>query len=160
MSKIIAIDNLKKGNWKVIYEDLSSHYADLFIGFTEEEPIATFDGLKFGFRLSLDGETIEEKQYPPKGVTYIQTDQSYIINHRLKFKPETEYTLYLWAENRKTEINYTTTFTTPKPPQPYPSWIWDGENWNAPTPYPEDGKDYEWDEENKEWKLYQENIEE
>jgi hypothetical protein len=37
-------------------------------------------------------------------------------------------------------------------PQPYPSWHLD-ENWNweAPVPYPNDGKDYYWDEAKQEW---------
>lgn len=39
-------------------------------------------------------------------------------------------------------------------PQPFPSWIlnigsW---TWEAPTPYPTDGKLYSWDEETKNWK--------
>lgn len=38
-------------------------------------------------------------------------------------------------------------------PQPYPSWIlsqttW---TWNAPVPYPTDGKIYHWDEPTKSW---------
>jgi hypothetical protein len=34
------------------------------------------------------------------------------------------------------------------PPQPYPSWLLDEFSclWNAPVPYPIDGKRYEWDE--------------
>lgn len=34
-------------------------------------------------------------------------------------------------------------------PQPYPSWRWDGEAWNAPKPKP-DG-DFLWDEDAQEW---------
>ena len=38
-------------------------------------------------------------------------------------------------------------------PQPFPSWIlnigsW---TWEAPVPYPTDGKQYRWDEETKNW---------
>jgi hypothetical protein len=36
-------------------------------------------------------------------------------------------------------------------PQPYSSWIRSGSFWNAPTPYPQNGKKYLWDEENLEW---------
>jgi hypothetical protein len=34
------------------------------------------------------------------------------------------------------------------PPKPYPSWVLNTVtfNWIAPTPYPEDGEEYEWDE--------------
>jgi len=37
-------------------------------------------------------------------------------------------------------------------PQPYPSWHLD-ENWNwqAPVPYPNDGKEYYWDEAKQQW---------
>lgn len=38
-------------------------------------------------------------------------------------------------------------------PQPYPSWTLDETttNWIAPTPMPEDGKQYLWDEESLSW---------
>ena len=39
------------------------------------------------------------------------------------------------------------------PPQPYPSWKLDTETclWNAPIPYPQDGKQYIWNEAEQEW---------
>ena len=39
-------------------------------------------------------------------------------------------------------------------PQPYPSWTLDDDTcrWNAPVAYPDDGKMYQWDEDNTEWK--------
>jgi hypothetical protein len=39
------------------------------------------------------------------------------------------------------------------PPKPFASWILDEETclWNAPTPYPTDGKDYQWDESLLDW---------
>ena len=38
-------------------------------------------------------------------------------------------------------------------PQPYPSWILDTTTyrWEAPVPYPTDGKMYDWDELNLSW---------
>lgn len=38
-------------------------------------------------------------------------------------------------------------------PQPYESWTLNEETarWDAPTPYPQDGKSYVWDEESKSW---------
>jgi hypothetical protein len=40
------------------------------------------------------------------------------------------------------------------PPQPYPSWTLNEDTcrWDAPTPYPEDGKRYSWDEATTSWK--------
>jgi hypothetical protein len=39
------------------------------------------------------------------------------------------------------------------PPQPYPSWIKDSSTyqWDAPVPYPDDGKLYRWDEDTLSW---------
>ena len=39
------------------------------------------------------------------------------------------------------------------PPRPYPSWTLSPAtvNWEAPTPYPEDGNEYVWDEASTSW---------
>lgn len=42
------------------------------------------------------------------------------------------------------------------PPKPFESWLLNEEtcNWEAPTPYPTDGKLYNWDEASQEWIEY------
>jgi len=44
------------------------------------------------------------------------------------------------------------------PPKPYDSWVLNEETclWEAPVPRPDDGKDYEWDEETTSWVLVEE----
>lgn len=39
------------------------------------------------------------------------------------------------------------------PPKPYSSWVWDDSicSWVAPVPYPDDGKDYFWDDVSQRW---------
>ena len=39
------------------------------------------------------------------------------------------------------------------PPKPYPSWLLDEDTclWDSPTPYPDDGNKYEWNESTKGW---------
>ena len=39
------------------------------------------------------------------------------------------------------------------PQKPFPSWILDEDtcNWKAPTPYPNDGKRYDWFEDTQSW---------
>jgi hypothetical protein len=41
-------------------------------------------------------------------------------------------------------------------PQPYPSWLLNQTTWlwEAPTPYPDDGKMYKWDEAKLNWILF------
>lgn len=37
-------------------------------------------------------------------------------------------------------------------PQPYPSWELDSnDDWQAPVDYPDDGNNYQWNEENQSW---------
>ena len=38
-------------------------------------------------------------------------------------------------------------------PQPYPSWVRNGSSWEAPTPFPTDGKEYQWVEADLNWQL-------
>lgn len=40
-------------------------------------------------------------------------------------------------------------------PQPFPSWVLDEDTclWDAPKPYPDDGKPYAWDEDTLSWAL-------
>lgn len=41
-------------------------------------------------------------------------------------------------------------------PQPYPSWVLDNDaKWQAPVPYPNDGKQYSWDEASLSWVEFQ-----
>lgn len=37
------------------------------------------------------------------------------------------------------------------PPQPYPSWVLNDYKWHPPTPKPDDGNAYWWDEDNTTW---------
>jgi len=113
MSKIIAKDHLKTQNWEVTFEDLAPNYADLFIGFTDDAPIIEFTDLKFKYELKQDGNIKQYGVFPPPNTKYVRTDQDYLVVERLKLDMETDYELYLWAENNKTSIEKTVTFTTP-----------------------------------------------
>ena len=41
---------------------------------------------------------------------------------------------------------------TEHPAKPYASWIWDGETWQPPIPYP--GKGADWNELEQKWNLH------
>ena len=151
MSKIIATDHFETQNWEVTFEELAPNYADLFIGFTDDTPVVKFKNLKFKYELKQDGNIKQYGVFPPPGVKYVRTDQPYIVAERLNLQTETEYELYLWAENDGKPFETTVSFTTPRPAQPYPSWTWDGDQWKAPVAYPDDDGDYYWDEDAGEW---------
>lgn len=79
------------------------------------------------------------------GGTWIQTSYNTIGNvHTLGGTP---------LNKNYAGIGYTWDGTGFAAPQPYPSWQLDQETylWNAPTPKPEDGKPYRWDEETLSW---------
>ena len=153
MSKIIATDHFETQNWEVTFEDLAPTYADLFIGFTDDAPVIEFKDLKFKYELKQADNIKQYGVFPPPGVKYVRTDQPYIVVERLNLQTETDYELYLWAENGGESFETTVSFTTPRPEQPYESWVWNTETlrWEAPVPYPDDDKFYTWDEETQSW---------
>jgi hypothetical protein len=157
MSKIHAYDDLRDNHWDVIEENISSNYADLHIGFTNEKPVVEFDNLKFGFELTKDGAVIDSHQWPPDNVKYRRTDQKYLVAHRLKFQPDQTYDLFMWAENAGIRAEKTHTFTAPRPAQPYASWTWDEtyNHWRPPVDIPADGGDYMWDEDAGDWVVFE-----
>jgi len=70
------------------------------------------------------------------GGTWKQT--SYNSNMRRRFAGEG----YTYAADRDAFI----------PPQPFASWSLDANhNWTPPTPHPDDGADYNWNEETGQW---------
>jgi hypothetical protein len=153
MSKIFATDDFQTQNWTITIEDLQSNYTDLFIGFTDESPVIEFKNLQFKYELKHNNEIQQQGSYPPPNVKYLNSDQVYLVVERLNLSPETTYELYLWAENDGNSFEKTFEFITQRPEQPYSSWTWNGEIWEAPATYPEGGGSYVWDEENQEWDL-------
>ena len=151
MSKIYATDNFETQNWNMNVEDLASDYADLFIGFTDNSPVVEFKDLKFKFELRKEDSIKQYGVYPPAGLTYVNSDQQYLVVERLFLESEKTYTLWLWAENDKNVFEKEFEFTTPRPQKPHESWIWSGSEWEAPVPYPQDGNFYLWDEDNLVW---------
>lgn len=153
MSKILAKDDLKTQSWEVTFHDLEPTFADLYIGFTEEAPIVNFKDLKFKYELRQANNIKQYGVFPPPNTRYVSTDQEFLVVERLYLEIETDYELYLWAENNKESFETTVTFTTPRPAQPYYSWTWNTEilAWEAPAAYPDDGNEYEWNEETVSW---------
>jgi hypothetical protein len=154
MSRILAINHFETQYWEVNLHDLGASYADLFIGFTDEAPVIEFKNLQFKYELR-QGENIKQYGiYPPPGVKYVRTDQKYLVIERLNnLRPDEIYELYMWAMNDGESFETTTKIIVSRPPQPYDSWTWDGEQWNAPLQYPDGGKAYVWNETNQTWEM-------
>ena len=110
-----------------------------------------FDGLEFGLTITRDGGDPETHTFPPPGVTYRSTDQDLLTVVPVRWRPDEVITV----EVRITTAGQTMTgrhgLTVPRPPRPYPSWVWDSTRWAAPVPEPDDGGLYQWDEAGKKW---------
>jgi hypothetical protein len=155
MSKIFATDSIDTG-WHVDFIDLAPTWADLYIRFTNQAPVVEFKDLKFKYELRQNNNIIQTQTFPPSNTKYVRTDQPYLVVERFSLDIETEYELYLWAENDAKSFETTVFFTTPRPAQPYKSWTWDGEHWNPPVAHPDDSDNYNWDEESGSWILAEE----
>lgn len=150
MNKITAINNLQDNIWVFNKENDFAYSYDLYIGFTDGNNTVKFNNLIFTIDIFENNELKNSYTFP-KGLTqYIETDQPFIESVRIRTKPETNYTIKINSTNNNISSLGEYNFYIDKPPQPYPSWIWENDNWHAPVPYPEDG-DYDWDEENGNW---------
>jgi hypothetical protein len=74
---------------------LGPYYNDLFIGFTDESPIVSFQNLEFGLQLRQGDQIQHNETFPPYGAQYIQTDQDYLECIRLITNPDQTYQLFL-----------------------------------------------------------------
>lgn len=134
------------------------HSCDLVAALDRHGQTIDIRGLKLGATVSIDGVVVEEISLPPPGVEYRSTDQNTLATVRIRpFPPDGVCTVAVWVHTRDgAQHEGETTFTIPRPPQPYPSWIWDGSAWHAPVAYPDDGELYEWDEDAGAWAPYDE----
>ena len=55
------------------------------------------------------------------------------------------------------DFNYDATADAFYAPKPYDSWTLNTDTylWEPPTPYPDDGENYEWNEESQEWEIFE-----
>ena len=147
---VLASCHLPDGTWTFDVQP-ESPSPDIEIGFTCDQLPVKFDNLSFGLKVFANGLEAFTKSYPPEGVRYVSTDQQYMTNDRLDLAADDVVVLDVWAENSGVRHEASTTFTVPRPEQPYPSWVWDDGAWTAPVPHPDDGNDYVWDEDAGVW---------
>jgi hypothetical protein len=123
---------------------------------------ASFNNLSFEYSV-FDGDTLlGSDSYPKDNSIYISSDQDYLEVSRVSgFRPNRNYTVNLSINNNNENFSSALDLFIPKLVQPYESWIWNDEKiiWEAPTPQPEDGKFYTWNEEEKVWVLFISDVE-
>lgn len=107
--------------------------------------------LHFGYTLTVNGTETDTHTWPPDNMIIRELSRQRIFNYRTPAQPDDEITIDVWAENGGTRVENNTTWTVPRPEQPYPSWTWVDGRWQAPTPYPDSDGFYRWDENIGDW---------
>jgi hypothetical protein len=128
---------------------------NLYLGFTNFNELPVFfDNLSFSLTISQNGVTKLKKSFPKTGLSYDSTDQTFVETLLLDFvKLGVVYTLRVSVINAGKAWEEEFDFILPRWIQPFESWLWNETTdcWMAPVAFPEDGKNYEWDEEEKNW---------
>lgn len=129
---------------------------DLQLAFNTLGPSTVeYDGLSFGYELSHEGLVVSSQQWPDPNVRYLRSDQEWLLTTRLSVGPDREYLLLVWAEDHQERFESSWSLLTPRPAQPFPSWAWDGDIWQAPEPFPSTepstGFFWGWDEDTLSW---------
>jgi hypothetical protein len=150
MSKMTITYNLDTQECVLTLDDIAPSYADLRFCFNKLSA-SPFKNLKFKFELKQAGNIKQYGVYPPAGVSYVSTDQDFLLSEPLNLIPDKEYELYLWMEHDGVSAETTEVFTSPKPPQPFPSWTWENDMWNPPVERPDNAIAYSWDEDTLAW---------
>jgi hypothetical protein len=157
MSIIRVTGDLNYDQWTVENFFVDPRRTDLQIGFkslVRGDDFIEFVNLKFGFFLYHNSQTIQQGSFPPVGLKYISSDQDYIEQIKLNVVPDKNYQIHIWAENAGKFYDHKINLEIPKYEQPFASWTWNGLEWIPPTPYPNDGELYVWEEDMLDWVLY------
>lgn len=81
-------------------------------------------GVSFGFTLTVDGSVTDERQWPPEGTHFVQTDQDTLATYRLQWQPEQTVLIDVWLiDALGQEHTDSVTFVAPgvaPPPPPAP----------------------------------------
>ena len=150
MNTLIATFNIDTQVWDISAPDIGPWHTDFKINVIGRDYPVFFGDLHFGVEVFNDSQIVQSLSWPPVGLKYISNDQDFIVAHRLFLDPGTAYDLRIWLAHDDISTDTFLSLVTPLPPSPYTSWVWDGNRWVPPIPYPDDGI-YGWDESTVSW---------
>ena len=133
-----------------IQRDDQPYGGDIVAALERHGQTISLKGSSFGVTIHADGETVLNAIWPPAGTHFVKTDQDVLTTTRASWQPDQAITVDAWCITTSGgRVDAHDSFTAPRPPRPFPSWVWDG-GWRAPVPYPDDGV-WQWDEEAGDW---------
>jgi len=129
-----------------------SQSPEIQIGFVSNLMPVKFKDLKFGFTACKGDQIVCEHSFPTEGISYVETDQKYLIAKQIDVSYKDRINLSVWAENNGIQYQGSTEFHVPEPKKPFNSWLWKNNRWVAPAAYPDDDSVfYTWDENIRRW---------
>lgn len=154
MSKLKIKYIRSTGQFEFTEDSIDPRYCDMVACLDTTGETLEFSNLSYGITIK-NGETVlGEKTFPKEGVSILRSDQPCLDLYRVQWEADMVVDIDVWMEQTAGRVEGSHQLTVPRPPQPYPSWTWDTVDkvWIAPVPYPDDDKDYYWDEPTLAWK--------
>lgn len=173
VNTITAIKDLSTNKWVVRKELYPVMETKILFGFVRgENTDFLLKNLKFGvkiYRNTGEKESLINLSWPISERLSFEGKQNkspYLIERDFKLDIDDSFKLTIYGGEGGLESTHESFFTIQKPEKPYPSWVWDGNEWKAPvgphtyntTPripgFPGSPKDkFIWDEDSKKWIL-------
>jgi hypothetical protein len=119
--------------------------------FHSDQEISNIKDIQFGYQLSDKNTVLQSSQFPPGKIVYECADRTPVQTVILNIENSTEYDLIVWVmTSQGNRSEDTLKLAKMLPPKPYPSWTWNGEEWEAPVPKKYD-QPYQWNETTLQW---------
>lgn len=152
MISIQASYHVLNKTWDFVSTETTVLDNEIKISIVSDTEQTDINGIKFGYTVTQNTDVISEKNYPQMGTNYELTDASPLVSNNLTLSYDQSYSLNTWVDFQGTKKEQSFKFEIKKPASPHAGWVWDGVKWSAPTPAPQDGKYYNWDETSQSWK--------
>ena len=141
MNKIIATKDLSTNTWTVTKEVSASRDLHVSFAFTRGgETEFDFTKLNFGikiFRATGEKEQLLNYNWPISEALRHKSNKSpYLEEFDFVWDVDASYKIVIHGGEEMQQAQHESMFAVPRPPKPYPSWVWDGTQWLAPSgPY-------------------------
>jgi hypothetical protein len=136
MSKIKVITNLDEKTIFVQKVYFGSGKNELEFYFRKMSTASNYNdvrNLKFSYELQASGKIQKQESYPPDELEYQYVDDNPLVCTEIEIKPDIVHTLIVKIESDSFQDTYQEELRGPIPEKPYPSWIWNGETYQAPV---------------------------
>jgi hypothetical protein len=142
--------DLDKNHW-IISDEPDGEISISFVSSSDNE--IDISNFRFGFVVFVDGNKVLEKTFPGKREVFKKVDSDFVFSGIAPIKPGQIGDVTFWLEENLTRIESKFEFSIPMPESPFPSWVWNGDDWESPIPYPDSDFEgyYTWDEESFSW---------